>query len=374
MSGIYFHIPFCRKACHYCDFHFSTSLAAMSSLEDALAAELALRTDLAVDSKVETVYFGGGTPSLLPPASITRLLDAVRKKFRLDPDAEVTLEANPDDLSDQSLAAWKAAGVNRLSIGIQSFRDADLHYMNRSHSAAEALQAVERARAAGFRDLTIDLIYGTPGMDDAAWEENLRILSGLELPHFSAYSLTVEPKTALAGFVRKGTAAAPEEEQSVRQFRRLAGWAREHGYEHYEISNFARNGRYSRHNTSYWKGTPYLGIGPSAHSFDGTRRSWNISNNPEYIRSINAGIRPAESEELSVSERFNESVLTGLRTMWGVDHAVLYGAFGAAALKRFLEAAASLQDKGWLTVSEKRTVLTDEGKLFADLIASELFL
>ncbi|MFM2135293.1 MAG: radical family heme chaperone HemW [Bacteroidota bacterium] len=374
MAGVYFHIPFCRKACHYCDFHFSTSLSAVSAMEAALSAELTLRTDFPAGTTVETVYFGGGTPSLLSTDSIRRLIDAVRDKFLLDPGAEITLEANPDDMSDESLSGWKASGVNRLSIGIQSFRDEDLRFMNRSHTAADALRAVERARKAGFGDLTIDLIYGTPGMNDAAWEENLRILAGMELLHFSAYSLTVEPRTALADFVRKGSAPAPEEEQAVRQFKRLLAWAREMGYEHYEISNFARSGRYSRHNTSYWKGVPYLGIGPSAHSFDGVIRSWNIRNNPEYIRSINAGVRSAETEELTVAERFNEAVLTGLRTMWGIDHELLRASFGNQAFEHLLNAVVPFQDKGWIKVSEERTVLTDEGKLFADFIASELFL
>ncbi|MFM2208003.1 MAG: radical family heme chaperone HemW [Bacteroidota bacterium] len=373
MAGIYFHIPYCRKACHYCDFHFSTSAGTLGEMVDALIAELAFREDLPSSTPVGTIYFGGGTPSMLPPSDLSRLLVAVHDKFPVDPAAEITLEANPDDLDERSLAAWKEAGINRLSIGIQSFRNEDLQYMNRSHSAEDALAAVERARSAGFRDLTIDLIYGTPTMDDAAWESNLEMLGQLKLPHFSAYALTVEPRTALAAFVRSGTSPFPEEEQAARQFNRLLEWSGRNGYEQYEISNFSLPGRHSRHNTAYWSGVPYLGIGPSAHSFDGIRRSWNVRSNPEYIRQIKQGIRPYEEEILTPEQRYNEHVLTGLRTSLGINHELLLRLFGEESLKHFRSSAKQFVAKGWMQETSERTVLTDAGKLFADHIAAELF-
>lgn len=374
MAGIYLHIPFCRQACHYCDFHFSTYTGSMEAMTTALLRELELRKDFLEGALVHTIYFGGGTPSLLPLTELEKILKQVQRDFNLAADVELTLEANPDDLTVQSLAGWKQLGINRLSIGIQSFREQDLLYMNRAHTAVEALQAIDRARSAGFRDLTIDLIYGTPTMNDEDWELNLQTLAELELPHFSAYALTVEPRTALASMVSSGKSPSPDDEQASRQFLRLLEWAREHDYEHYEISNFARPGRYSRHNTAYWEGISYLGIGPSAHSYDGRIRSWNIRNNPQYIRSVMDGTFSQESETLTDDQRYNEYILTRLRTQWGVELSKLDSLFGAAVTAHFNSMKKHFLAKGWLTETAEGVRLTDTGKLFADHIASELFL
>lgn len=373
MAGLYIHVPFCRQACHYCDFHFSTTHHLQDDMVNAMIREMELRRDELTPPEIQTIYFGGGTPSLLTLPQLERILQAAHRIFSVESSAEVTLEANPDDLSDDRLSAWKSMGVNRLSIGIQSFRDIDLQYMNRLHSADEARRAVDRARHHGFHDLTLDLIYGTPTMNDEAWAENLDTLKQLELPHFSAYALTVEPRTALATLVRSRSVRGPEEEQVAAQFHQLMQWAADNGYENYEISNFALPGRYSRHNTAYWNGVPYLGIGPSAHSYDGRSRSWNIRNNPGYVRSIQAGELPVEVETLTDANRFNEYVLTSLRTKWGLDKQKVSRDFGDCYTDHLLAKIESLRPQGWIMEMDERVVLTDSGKLFADHVASELF-
>lgn len=373
MAGVYLHIPFCRQACHYCDFHFSTSRQKVDDMVAAMVKEIELRKEFLKDRSLSTVYFGGGTPSLLTVTQLNTLLLELSRHFTFLENAEITLEANPDDISAATLKEWKSAGINRLSIGVQSFSDEDLRFMNRAHSAAEAVAAIRLAREMDFRNLTIDLIYGTPTMNDEMWQNNLAMLKEFDLPHFSSYALTVEPRTALAQFVRNRIVAMPEEEQAAAQFHQLMQWARENGYEHYEISNFAKPGRYSRHNTAYWQGEHYLGIGPSAHSFNGQERSWNIRNNPEYIRAITTDEIPTEKESLTVEQRYNEYVMTALRTQWGIQRDVVGKKFGEDALSHLEEKLLRVKSNSWIADNGTQILLTDAGKLFADHIASELF-
>ncbi len=373
MAGLYLHVPFCRQACHYCDFHFSTTRSNVDDLVSAMVQEMEVRNDFLQGSSLSTIYFGGGTPSLLTAEQLEKLFAGIRRNFTIDETAEITLEANPDDITTESLSSWKTQGVNRLSIGIQSFREEDLKFMNRAHTSAQAVSAISLARHHDFHDLTIDLIYGTPTMNDEAWEENLRVLEELNLPHFSAYALTVEPRTALAKFVKNRIVPMPEEEQAASQFQRLMEWARSHGYEHYEISNFARNQRYSRHNTAYWKGITYLGIGPSAHSFDGNQRTWNVRSNPEYIRNVERSELTFEKELLSANERYNEYVMTALRTCWGISKLKVQQDFGDEALAYLETQLGAFSGGDWIKESSASISLTDTGKLFADHIASGLF-
>jgi oxygen-independent coproporphyrinogen-3 oxidase len=322
---------------------------------------------------VGTVYLGGGTPSLLPVAGLQRLMDAVRTHYDVDHNAEVTLEANPDDIGAGSLDAWKHAGINRLSIGVQSFRDADLHWMNRAHNAGQAREAIRLARAAGFDHDSIDLIFGTPGLSDAALLENLAEAIGLGCPHLSCYALTVEPKTALDKDIRRGKLPPVDPEIQARQFLLVMETLQKAGYEHYEISNFALPGHRSRHNSSYWQGVPYLGLGPSAHSFDGQNRRWNVSNNALYLQAIAAGAIPFEEETLTPTQRLNEYIMISIRTMEGLDLERVEKDGGTAKREEIELQTEPFVAKGWIRRDGAKRILTKEGKLFADGIASALF-
>ncbi|MGK6350238.1 radical SAM family heme chaperone HemW [Parapedobacter sp. DT-150] len=373
MAGIYLHIPFCKQACHYCDFHFSTSLKYKDQLLDAMLKEVALQSDYLQGAPVETIYFGGGTPSLLSATDIQGLIDQVANHFQVRPDAEITLEANPDDLTHTQVLALKDTLVNRFSIGIQSFFEEDLRWMNRAHTAEEAQQAIQRVQDAGYANITADLIYGYPLLTDVKWQYNIGRLLDIGIPHVSAYSMTVEPQTALAAFIRKGRQAAMDEGQSATQFEYLADVLTAAGYVHYEISNFAKAGEYARHNSNYWRGVAYLGIGPSAHSFNGYTRQWNVRNNANYIKALQVGVLPFEQEELDEQDRFNEYIMTALRTVWGVDLDHVEDKFGNAyrdaltsGLQPFLASADVLRQGSVVT-------LTRKGKLLADHIAAELF-
>ena len=372
MAGIYLHIPFCKQACHYCNFHFSTSARHRDTMVDALVRELELRTDYLRGATVSTIYFGGGTPSVLDTAEIERLLSTIYRRYPVVPAPEITLEANPDDLTRAKLDALAATRINRLSIGIQSFSEADLRFMNRAHDAAEAARCVRWAQAVGFDDLSIDLIYGSPTTSHAQWADNLARTAALGVPHVSSYCLTVEPDTALAHFVKKGKARPVDEEHAAAQFEALLAWAGREGYEHYEISNFARPGRYARHNTNYWRGVPYLGVGPSAHSFDGESRQWNVAHNANYTAALGEDRLPAEREALSDDDRYNEYVMTSLRTMWGSERARLT-AFGATYLQHFETAIYPYLQNHHAERIDDHYRLTNSGKLLADRIASDLF-
>lgn len=372
MAGIYIHIPFCKQACYYCDFHFSTSLKYRNELVHALIAEIALQQNYLNRENIDTIYLGGGTPSLLTAAEITAITDAIAKYQTVSSNAEITLEANPDDLDQQKVKDLKQTAINRFSIGIQSFFDDDLGWMNRAHSAREAESSVKRAQDAGFENITVDLIYGYPLLTTAKWKQNIEKVFSLEVPHVSAYSMTVEPNTALATFIRKKKSPPLNEEQSAEQFLTLMDAMNAQGFEHYEISNFALPGHYSKHNSNYWKGVKYLGTGPSAHSYNGETRQWNLANNTGYLKEITLGNIPAQVEVLSETDRLNEYVMTSLRTMWGLDPDVL-NRIAPGASTDLLKAAEVFFEKGWLEDKNGKLTLTREGKLYADHIASELF-
>jgi len=368
MSGIYLHIPFCRKACTYCDFHFSTSMGQRERVLDAMRCELDDRRN-EVAGPVGTIYFGGGTPSLLEVERIAAFLGACRGHSAVEPGAEITLEANPDDVTPDRLAAWKDIGITRLSLGTQSFREDRLRSMGRAHTAAEAIRSIGLIAKAGFASWSIDLIYGLPGMALAEWDEQLTFALDHGMPHLSAYCLTVEPRTVLAHQVAKGTVAMPADEDQSAQFGRLMERMAAAGLEHYEISNFGRPGHWSRHNTAYWEGVPYLGIGPSAHSFDGLSRRWNLAHNSRYAEAVESGTVYWEGEVLTPAKRTNEALLTGLRTAKGIalDRLEVDAlALNRSAFERHVEA-------GYLLVRDGRLVLTGPGRHFADRIASDLF-
>lgn len=373
MAGIYLHIPFCRKACHYCNFHFSTRLQNKNAVVAALLTEISQEAARLEGQPIETIYFGGGTPSLLSAEELNRLLAALAANFNILQHAEITLEANPDDINIALLEEWKRAGINRLSIGVQSFREQDLQWMNRAHTAAEALSGIRLAQDAGFENITIDLIYGTPTLTDAAWEENLDKAFALNIPHLSCYALTIEPKTALQHLVETKQMADTDAEQQARQFLYLMERTRAEGYDHYEVSNFAREGWRSRHNSAYWKGTPYLGIGPGAHSFNGITRRWNVSNNALYVSGIENGLPVFEEEILTPDNQFNEYVMTALRTMEGIQLSHMRNRYGDASTDTLLLKAGKYVALQQVSITEFSIKLTDAGKLYADGIAADFF-
>jgi len=372
MAGIYLHIPFCRQACHYCNFHFSTSLQHKNDIVDALLKEMEARRDYIGGAPVETIYFGGGTPSLLTLEELDRILDKLHALFPIAPGAELTLEANPDDMAIPGrLDAWRQAGINRLSIGIQSFFEEDLRWMNRVHNARQALESILKARDAGLGNISIDLIYGTPGLSDERWKKNVEQAFQLGIPHLSCYALTVEPRTALDTMIRQHKKEDVDPEDQARQFLLLMDWTAAAGYEHYEISNFSRPGRRSRHNTSYWQGKPYLGLGPSAHSYDGAvSRQWNIANNALYIKDPLSHI---ETETLTPIQQLNEYIMISLRTMEGLDLEMVTARWDSHRAQSLLTLAEHFVREGKMALSDKHLILTREGKLLADGIAAALF-
>ena len=374
MPGIYIHIPFCKQACHYCDFHFSTSQRYKTELLDALCREISLREKYLEDKNIQTIYFGGGTPSLLAAEEIRMIIDCIATHFDVSSDAEITLEANPDDLNADKLKALKQSPVNRFSIGIQSFFEEDLLWMNRSHNAAEAEASIKRTQDAGFENITCDLIYGYPLLSNQKWLHNIYQLTELQIPHISCYSMTVEQGTALHHFVQKGNQGPMNDGQSAEQFKLLMSELQALGYLHYEISNFALPGCESRHNSNYWKGESYLGIGPSAHSFNGQSRQWNVAHNIKYLEAISKDALPAELEILSLQNRFNEYVMTSLRTCWGLDLQKVQADFGTGFEDHILRKVEVLAGSNWLNLDKQKLTLTAEGKLFADHIAAELFI
>jgi len=374
MSGIYIHIPFCRRKCHYCNFFSLASLKYKDRFLNALNEELFIRKNYLDDTPVNSVYIGGGTPSLLKASEIQDILEELRKYFSLSDDCEITLEANPDDINTDILKEYRSVGINRLSIGIQSFFDDDLSYLNRIHSGKDAEESILLAREAGFSNLSLDLIYGIPTLTEEKWRKNLEKAFSLDVPHISAYSLTVEPKTALDQLIRQKKLTGPEEENMLGHFRILLQMMKEKGFEHYEISNFCKNGFYSRHNSMYWNGGSYLGLGPSAHSYNGTSRQWNISSLVQYIDQISRQDIFFESEELTPGQKYNEYVMVSLRTMWGCDSRKILNDFGEEAEKWFIVQVARYLELGYVFEEKGVYFLTDEGKLFADGIASDLFL
>lgn len=372
MAGIYVHIPFCKKACHYCNFHFSTSATLQKDFVEALLKEIELQAKY-INDPVATIYFGGGTPSLLPAADIARILYKLQKTFTVNADVEITLEANPDDIDSEKLWLWKNIGINRLSIGVQSFFQEDLRWMNRTHNAEQAINCIRLAQQHGFYNITIDLIYGTPTLTDENWITNIDRAIGLHIPHLSCYALTVEPKTALEKLIRTKQLSNVDEDKQARHFEVLMKKMNEQGYEHYEISNFAKQGYRSKHNSSYWKGSSYLGLGPSAHSFNGTSRQWNIANNAIYINQLTEGIVPFEVEVLTPTDQLNEYIMTSLRTLEGLSLETVKNVFGIDQSERLTALADKFVDRGDLAYVNMHLTLTPKGKFMADGIASELF-
>jgi len=373
-AGIYLHIPFCRQACVYCNFHFSTSLKHKDEVLQAIHKELEMRQGYLNGAEITTVYFGGGTPSLLSADEINRIVETIHKYYPAGNIKEFTLEANPDDLGKHYLQALRNTPVNRFSIGVQSFRDEDLQYMKRAHNAGQADYAIKAAQDAGFSNITIDLIYGTPGLTDSAWKSNLKKIKELDIPHFSAYALTVEEKTALHHAIQQKKAAPVEQEQAAQQFEILMEQAAVMGFEQYEISNFAVPGLYAVHNTNYWRGLPYLGIGPSAHSFNGNSRGWNIANNGLYTKGILQEHKlPYEEEKLTPEQQLNEYIMTSLRTMWGCDLEKIAAEWDSDEAALVEKSSHLFQEKKWMRQEGRKLILTNEGKLFADKIAAEMF-
>ena len=372
MAGIYLHIPFCKQACHYCNFHFSTSLKFKTPMVNAICKELLLQMPYLAGASIETIYFGGGTPSLLSAKELDQIFECIHHNYTVTANEEITLEANPDDLTLEKLQQLSRSPINRLSIGVQSFFEADLRFMNRAHNAKEALNCIRNAQEQGFDNLTIDLIYGSPTTSDEHWLANLEQTFALQIPHISCYCLTVEPQTALDHFVKKGKVPPVDEEQAARHFDTLVEQMTSHGYDHYEISNFALPGHYSQHNSSYWLGKKYLGIGPSAHSFNGHSRQWNVAHNAKYLSALDQEKVPFEVEVLTSSQRYDEYVMTSLRTVWGCDTKHLAG-IDRGYVDYFTQKVATYIKDGSVIENEGVYFLTQKGKLLADRIAMELF-
>jgi oxygen-independent coproporphyrinogen III oxidase len=373
MAGLYLHFPFCRRACHYCNFHFSTSLKLMPQLVDAMVRELEMEREYLNGAPIETIYFGGGTPSLIDQASLDKIFEAVYKHYSVVSDPEVTLEANPDDLSREKIDQLRQSPVNRLSIGIQTFQDVTLRWMNRMHTAQEAINSVEWALDAGFTALSLDLIYGIPTHTHAMWESDLLRILAWRPEHISCYALTVEEKTALHHQVQKGSSPVAPDALVAEHFELLMALTHEHGYLHYEISNFALPGKEARHNSSYWFGKPYLGIGPSAHSYRKGERRWNIANNPLYIKALCDGAPSRTSEVLSPIQEYNEHVMTRLRTSYGVDSRHVSSTW-PDALSQFIYGKEKHLKNGNLQELQSGVfVLTNAGKLLSDTVILDFF-
>jgi oxygen-independent coproporphyrinogen III oxidase len=372
MAGIYLHIPFCKRACHYCNFHFSTSTKLKDEFLTALKKEIFLQKNY-LATPVSTIYFGGGTPSLLATAEIKNVIEKLSETFVIVEDVEITLEANPDDIDLAKLQGWKDAGINRLSIGIQSFYQEDLQWMNRAHNASQATACIEMAQQQGFQNITIDLIYGTPTLTDQKWKANFEQALAFGIPHLSCYALTVEPKTALEKLIIKKQLAPVDPEKQARHFELLMQWSEAAGYDHYEVSNFAKPGFRSKHNSSYWQGQNYVGLGPSAHSFNGKSRQWNVANNALYIQQLKENILPFEIEHLTPTQQLNEYIMTSLRTMEGLSLQKVEKDFGEGKVKMLKNDAKRFIDNNLLLLQNNCLITTRAGKLLADGIASELF-
>jgi len=374
LSGIYIHIPFCKQACHYCDFHFSTSDKRKDQMVFALCNEIKLRRPEIDDHQyIETIYFGGGTPSMLSVSALKFIIDTIYENYLVSETVEITIEANPDDLSEPYLKSLSATEVNRLSIGIQSFFEEDLKLMNRAHSAKEARTCITTANQY-FDNISIDLIYGIPGMSSDRWKQNLDIALGTKTPHISSYALTVEPNTALSSFIEKGIITPIDDALAQQHFEILVETMEQADFEHYEFSNFGKPGYFSKNNTAYWQGKHYLGIGPSAHSYNGDERSWNINNNTKYLKALQENKLPKEIEKLSITDKYNEYVMTRLRTSWGVSLQKVEDTFGDSYKKYLLKQAQKHLDTHLLFLDGDTLLVTKKGKFLSDGIASDLFL
>jgi oxygen-independent coproporphyrinogen-3 oxidase len=373
MAGIYIHIPFCKQACHYCDFHFSTNQNNKVPVLEALTEELRLQKMYLKEEKIKTIYLGGGTPSLLSGQELEQIFSTIYKNYMVSADAEITLEANPDDLTKVRLDDFKKAGVNRLSIGIQSFDNLILKFLNRAHDESLAIRSYKDARAAGFENISIDLIYAIPGQNTEAWKKNIDQALALAPEHISAYSLTIEPKTVFGKWSAAKKMEQIGDDIAANDLLFLITSLEEAGFEHYEVSNFCRPGYISRHNSSYWKSEMYLGIGPSAHSYNGATRQFNVSNNYAYVNSILSKKIPTTVEFLTRDDKINDFILTTLRTSWGADLGKLRKNFQYDLLDKHQAYIQNLIENRLATVEEEVLTLTKSGRLLADKIASDLF-
>ncbi len=372
MSGIYIHIPFCKQACHYCDFHFSTSMKKKEEMVLAIAKEMQMRKTEFENEVVETIYFGGGTPSVLQVSELRFLIDIVYKNYNVAENPEITLEANPDDLSSERIIELSKTPINRLSIGIQSFFEDDLMMMNRAHNSEEAKKCLEEATQY-FDNISLDLIYGIPGMSNEKWKQNIETALSFGIPHISSYALTVEPKTALNKLIQTGKIAKPNDESAQEHFAILVETLEANDFVHYELSNFGKENYFSKNNSAYWLGKKYIGIGPSAHSYDGVSRSWNVSNNSLYLKAIQEDKLPNEFEILSISDRYNEYIMTGLRTIWGVSLERIETEFGSEYLDYLHKQAQKFINDDLLFIDNAILKPTPKGKFLTDGIASDLF-
>ncbi|WP_035659410.1 radical SAM family heme chaperone HemW [Flavobacterium seoulense] len=372
MAGIYIHIPFCKQACNYCDFYFSTSMKKKDEMVLALAKEIVIRKNEFENETIETIYFGGGTPSILAIADLRLLIDSIYENYKVIENPEITVEANPDDLSEEQIIALSNNRINRLSIGIQSFFEDDLKMMNRAHNSAEAKKCLEIATKY-FDNISLDLIYGVPGMSNEKWKQNIETALSFNIPHISSYALTVEPKTALHKLVQKGKVTAPKDEVASEHFMILVEMLEANSFVHYELSNFGKPDYFSKNNSAYWLGKKYIGIGPSAHSYNGISRSWNVANNSLYLKSIQENQLPNETEILSVTDRYNEYVMTGLRTIWGVSLDRIQTEFGQNYLDYLLKEAKRFLNDDLLFIENNTLKTTKKGKFLTDGIASDLF-
>ena len=371
--GLYIHIPFCKQACNYCDFHFSTSIKKKDEMVLALANEIKIRKLEFENQTVTSIYFGGGTPSQLSVDDINYLLSIIYGNFIVSENIEITLEANPDDLSENYLIALSETKINRLSIGIQSFFEDDLKMMNRAHNAQEAKKCLEIATQY-FDNISLDLIYGVPGMSNEKWTENVKTALSFGINHISSYALTVEPKTALSKLIKSGKIENPKDEVAQNHFGILVKMLTDNGFIHYELSNFGKPYYFSRNNSSYWLGKSYIGIGPSAHSFNGISRSWNIANNAIYLKSINNNELPNEIEILTQKDVYNEYIMTGLRTIWGISLDKIETDFGQEYLDYLMKHSQKFLDEKLLFIENNVLKTTQKGKFLTDGIASDLFL
>lgn len=372
MAGIYIHIPFCRKACHYCNFHFSTSLGRADSMVEAISTEIILRAH-EMKEDIQTIYFGGGTPSILEPETINKMLQAIKAQYAVSNDPEITLEANPDDITAEKAQAWKQMGINRFSIGVQSFADENLLWMNRAHDGRQSIACIHTIREAGFENFSIDLIYGTPGQTQQGWIKDLEKAIELKIPHLSCYALTVEEGTALHHMIGSGKKEKISADEQAERFDALVQLSSLAGYSHYEISNLALPGKESKHNSAYWEGKPYLGFGPSAHSFSGIKRSWNIADNLKYIQSIETGILPSEEETLREIDQLNEYIMTSLRSIKGMQKDIITARWGNDKMQIISTEIDQFIQSGKIIATDRAWLLSGEGRFFADGIASSLF-
>ena len=372
MAGIYIHIPFCKQKCSYCDFHFSTNLQHKSNLIQAINKELEIRKD-EISAPLETIYFGGGTPSILSEIELESIFETIYKNYSTKNLKEITLETNPDDLNKEKLNFLKSTPINRFSIGVQSFFEEDLKLMNRAHNAQVAETSIKLAQDFGFENITIDLIYGSTTTTNEMWKQNLQKAIALNVPHISSYALTVEEKTILDHQIKKGITKPVDEDHQNEQFQLLVDTLTSNDFIQYEISNFGKEDYFSLHNSNYWKGIHYLGIGPSAHSYNGKTRAWNIANNSKYIQTINENKLPQEIEVLNEVEQFNEMIMIGLRTIYGIDLDRINSEFSQPLVNSFYQELNQLINENLVEKKENRIILKPEAKFFADGIASRLF-